>query len=142
MAVTWQHLTASGLVECRVLAGENDILKATRSAVGVQRLPNLEIFRVPGVLTPGQLDDAAVAWAAQFKPEVIFCALQVNVRHARRIARRSGAPILLHVESWLDSTLMPRRRYLGIQALRPIVARALRAWYRRQVQAVAVSNPR
>jgi glycosyltransferase involved in cell wall biosynthesis len=141
MAVTWQHLTAAGLVECRVLAGENDILKATRSAVGVQRLPNLEIFRVPGVLTPGQLDDAAVAWAADFKPDVIFCALQVNVRHARRIARRCGAPILLHVETWLDSTLMARRQHLGIQALRPIVASARRVWYRRQVKAVAFSNP-
>ena len=141
MAVTWQHLTAAGLVECRVLAGENDILKATRSALGVQRLPNLEIFRVPGVLGPGQLDDAAVAWAADFKPDVIFCALQVNVRHARRIARRCGAPILLHVETWLDSTLMARRQYLGIQALRPIVAGARRVWYRRQVKAVAFSNP-
>jgi glycosyltransferase involved in cell wall biosynthesis len=141
MAVTWQHLAAAGHVECRVLAGENDILKATRSAVGVQRLPNLEIFRVPGVLAPGQLDDGAVAWAADFKPDVIFCALQVNVRHARRIARRCGAPILLHVETWLDSTLMARRQYLGIQALRPIVASARRIWYRRQVEAVAFSNP-
>ena len=46
MAVTWQRLTAAGLVECRVLAGENDILRATRSPVGVQRLPNLEIQRL------------------------------------------------------------------------------------------------
>jgi glycosyltransferase involved in cell wall biosynthesis len=141
MAVTWQRLTAAGLIECRVLAGANDILKATRSAVGVEHLPNLEIFRVPGVLAPGQLDDAAVAWAAEFKPDVIFCALQVNVRHARRIARRCGAPILLHVETWLDSTLMARRQYLGLQALRPIVASARRVWYRRQVKAVAFSNP-
>src|SRR5439155_969715 len=64
MAVTWQHLTAAGLVECRVVAGENDILRATRSGAGLQRLPNLEIFRVPGLLAPGQVDDAAVAWAA------------------------------------------------------------------------------
>jgi glycosyltransferase involved in cell wall biosynthesis len=139
--VTWQRLTAAGLIECRVLAGANDLLKATRSALGVQRLPNLEIFRVPGVLAPGQLDDAAVAWAAELKPDVIFCALQVNVRHARRIARRSRAPILLHVETWLDSTLMARRQYLGLQALRPIVASARRLWYRRQVKAVAFSNP-
>jgi glycosyltransferase involved in cell wall biosynthesis len=141
MAIAWERLAGAGLVECRVLAGENDILKATRSAVGVQRLPNLEIFRVPGVLAPGQLDDAAVAWAADFKPDVIFCALQVNVWHAGRIAQRCGAPILLHVETWLDSTLMARRQYLGIQALRPIVASARRAWYRRQVKAVAFSNP-
>jgi hypothetical protein len=73
--------------------------------------------------------------------DVIFCALQVNVRHARRIARRCGAPILLHVETWLDSTLTARRQYLGIQALRPIVASARRVWYRRQVKAVAFSNP-
>jgi len=141
MAVTWQRLTAAGLVECRVVAGENDILRATRSAVGIQRLPNLEIFRVPGLLAPGQVDDAAVEWAADFKPDVIFCALQLNVRHARRIARRCGAPILLHAEAWLDSTSMQRRLYLGIEPLRPIVASARRAWYRRQVKAVAFSNP-
>jgi glycosyltransferase involved in cell wall biosynthesis len=141
MAVTWQRLTAAGLVECRVLAGENDILRATRSAVGIQRLPNLEIFRVPGLLAPGRVDDAAVAWAADFRPDVIFCALQPNVRHARRIAQRCGAPILLHVEAWLDSTSMQRRLYLGIESLRPIVASARRAWYRRQVKAVAFSNP-
>jgi glycosyltransferase involved in cell wall biosynthesis len=37
---------------------------------------------------------------------------------------------------------MRRRQYLGIQVLRPIVAGALRVWYRRQVKAVAFSNPR
>lgn len=142
MAVAWQRLAATGAVECRVVAGASDILRAAQSAQGVERLPHLELLRVPGVLAPGRLDDAAVEWAAQFTPDVIFCALPVNVRHARRIARRSRAPILLHVETWLDSTLMPRRHYLGIPALRPIVARARRAWYRRQVQAVAVSNPR
>src|SRR5438309_379881 len=84
MAMAWQRLADAGLVECRVLAGADDVLKATRSAAGVQRLPNLEIFRVPGLLAPGQLDDAAAAWAAGFKPDVIFCALQVNLRHARR----------------------------------------------------------
>jgi glycosyltransferase involved in cell wall biosynthesis len=142
MAVTWQRLTDAGLVECRVVAGGDDKLKAARSAQGVQRLPNLEILRVPGLLAPGQLDDAAVQWAAEFKPDAVFCALHLNLGHARRIARRCGAPILLHVETWLDSTLMRRRQYLGIEALRPIVARALRPWYRRQARAVAFSNPR
>jgi glycosyltransferase involved in cell wall biosynthesis len=141
MAVTWQRLTAAGFIECRVVTGENDILRATRSALGVQRLPNLEILRVPGLLAPGQLDDAAVAWAAEFKPDVIFCTLSVNIRNAQRIARRCGAPILLHVEVWLDSTAMQRRLYLGIESLRPIVARARRVWHRRQVEAVAFSNP-
>jgi glycosyltransferase involved in cell wall biosynthesis len=92
-------------------------------------------------LAPGQLDDAAVAWAAEFKPDVIFCTLSVNIRNAQRIARRCGAPILLHVEVWLDSTAMQRRLYLGIESLRPIVARARRVWHRRQVEAVAFSNP-
>lgn len=142
MAMTWQRLADARLVECRVVAGGNDILKAARSAQGVQRLPNLEILRVPGLLAPGQLDDAAVEWAAEFRPDVIFCALNLNIGHARRIARRCGAPILLHVEMWLDSTLMRRRHYLGIDALRPIVARALRLWHRRRVKAVAFSNPR
>jgi hypothetical protein len=59
----------------------------------VQRLPNLEVLRVPGLLIGGHLGDADV----------------VNIGHARRIARRSGAPILLHVETWLDSTVMQSR---------------------------------
>jgi hypothetical protein len=75
----------------------------------VQRLPNLEVLRVPGLLIGGHLGDAAVEWAAEFKPDVVFCALHVNIGHARRIARRSGAPILLHVETWLDSTVMQSR---------------------------------
>src|SRR5438309_9286091 len=87
MAMAWQRLADAGLVECRVLAGADDVLKATRSAAGVQRLPNLEIFRVPGLLAPGQLDDAAAAWAADFKPDVIFCALQVNLRSAKNDIR-------------------------------------------------------
>lgn len=142
MAVAWQRLAATGEAECRVIAGASDVLKNARSAQGVQRLPHLEVLRVPGTLAPGRLDDAAIEWAAQFEPDVIFCALKVNIPHAQRIARRSGARILLYVETWFDSTLMPRRQYLGIPALRPIVARAQRALYRPRVQAVAVSNPR
>jgi len=142
MAMTWQRLTDAGLVECRVVTGKDDRLRAVALAQGVQRLPNLEILRVPGLVAGGQLDDSAVEWAAEFRPDVIFSALHVNIRHARRIARRSPAPILLHAEAWLDSTSMQRRLYLGIEPLRPIVASARRAWYRRQVKAVAFSNPR
>jgi glycosyltransferase involved in cell wall biosynthesis len=142
MAIAWQRLTDAGLVACRVVAGGEDRLKASRSALGVEQLPNLEILRVPGLLAPGRLTDDAVAWAAQFKPEVVFCALPLNVANARRVARRAGAPILLHAETWLDETLMPRRRYLGLRPLRPLVGRALRHWYRRQVEAVAFSDPR
>ena len=141
MAMTWQRLTDAGLVECRVVTGKDDRLRAVALAQGVQRLPNLEILRVPGLVAGGQLDDSAVEWAAEFRPDVIFSALHVNIRHARRIARRSPAPILLHAEAWLDSTSMQRRLYLGIELLRPIVASARRAWYRRQVKAVAFSNP-
>jgi glycosyltransferase involved in cell wall biosynthesis len=142
MAIAWQRLTDAGLVDCRVVAGGEDRLKASSSALGIERLPNLEILRVPGLLAPGQLTEHAVAWAAQFKPDVVFCALQLNVANARRIARRAGAPILLHVETWLDETLMPRRRYLGLRPLRPFIGRALRHWYRRRVSAVAFSDPR
>jgi glycosyltransferase involved in cell wall biosynthesis len=142
MAATWQYLADAGAVSCRVLAGGDDRLKAARSAEGVQRLGNLEILRVPGVLAPGRLDEAAVAWAAQARPDVIFCALQTNLPHARRIARRCGAPIALHVETWLDSTIMQRRLYLGIPPLRPFVARVRRTWARRQVASIAFSNPR
>lgn len=142
MAIAWQRLTDAGLVACRIVAGGEDRLKAARSALGVERLPNLEFMRVPGLLAPGRLTEEALAWAAEFKPHVVFCALQLNVANAKRIARRASAPILLHAETWLDETLMPRRRYLGLKPLRPLVGRALRHWYRRQVRAVAFSDPR
>jgi glycosyltransferase involved in cell wall biosynthesis len=141
MAMAWQRLTDAGLVECRVVTGKDDKLKASASEQGLQRLPNLEVLRVPGLLIGGHLDAAAVEWAAEFKPDVVFCALRLNIGPARRIARRSGVPILLHVETWLDATVMQRRLYLGIEPLRPLVARAIRAWCRRQVDRVAFSDP-
>src|SRR6266404_9678753 len=141
MALTWQQLADAGRVACRVVAGADDRLKAARSPLGVEHLGNLEILRVPGVLAPGTLGEDAVAWAAEFAPEVVFCTLPLNLANARRIARRAHAPILLHAETWLDSAMMARRYYLWIPALRPWVARALRLWYRRQARAVAYSNP-
>src|SRR5437762_1790252 len=125
MALTWQRLADAGRVVCRVLAGADDRLKAAHSPLGVERRGNLEILRVPGVLAPGTLSDDAVAWAAQWRPDVVFCALQLNLANARRIARRARAPVLLHAEAWLDSAMMARRYYLWIPALRPWVARAL-----------------
>ena len=141
MAMAWQRLTDAKLIECRVITGKDDRLKAAASAQGIERLPNLEILRRPGLVAGGQLDDAAVGWAAEFKPDLIFSALQKNIRHARRIAERSPAPILVHAEAWLNSTVMQRRLYLGIEPLRPLVAGAMRAWHRRHVDAVAFSNP-
>ncbi len=141
MAMAWQRLTDAKLVECRVITGKDDRLKAAASAQGVERLPNLEILRRPGLVAGGRLDDAAVEWAAEFRPDVIFSALQKNIRHARRIAQRSPAPILVHAEAWLNSTVMQRRLYLGIEPLRPLVHAAMCAWYRRQVDTVAFSNP-
>src|SRR5258706_41159 len=136
-----QQLGDGGRGGCRVGAGADDRLKAGRSPLGVEHLGNLEILRVPGVLAPGTLGEDAVAWAAEFAPEVVFCTLPLNLANARRIARRAHAPILLHAETWLDSAMMARRYYLWIPALRPWVARALRLWYRRQARAVAYSNP-
>ncbi|HET7365783.1 MAG TPA: glycosyltransferase [Burkholderiales bacterium] len=142
MALTWQRLAQAGRVACRVVAGADDRLKAAHSPLGVERRGNLEILRVPGVLAPGTLGEEAVAWAAEFRPDVVFCTLPLNLVNARRIARRARAPILLHAEAWLDSAMMARRYYLWIPALRPWVARALRFWHRRQARAVAFSNPR
>jgi glycosyltransferase involved in cell wall biosynthesis len=142
MALAWQRLTDAGLVQCRVIAGGDDRLKAARSALGVERLPNLEICRVPGLLAPGRVDDDTIAWAAELEPDLVFSALYTNLRHARRVARLARAPILLHVETWLETAVLQRRLYLGIEPLRPLVATAIRAWARRQAAALAYSNPR
>jgi len=141
MALAWQRLTDAGLVQCRVIAGGDDRLKAARSALGVEGLPNLEICRVPGVLAPGRVDDDTIAWAAELKPDLVFSALYTNLRHARRVARLARAPILLHVETWLETEVLQRRLYLGIEPLRPLVAAAIRAWARRQAATLAYSNP-
>jgi glycosyltransferase involved in cell wall biosynthesis len=142
MALAWQRLTDAGLVQCRVIAGGDDRLKAARSALGVERRPNMEIRRVPGVLAPGRVDDETIAWAAELKPDLVFSALYTNLRHARRVARLAPAPILLHAETWLETPMMQRRLYLGIEPLRPLVASAIRVWTRRQAAALAYSNPR
>jgi len=130
-----------GWCKCRVIAGGDDRLKAARSALGVERLPNLEICRVPGVLAPGRVDDDTIAWAAELKPDLVFSALYTNLRHARRVARLARAPILLHVETWLETEVLQRRLYLGIEPLRPLVAAAIRAWARRQAATLAYSQP-
>jgi glycosyltransferase involved in cell wall biosynthesis len=142
MALAWQRLTDAGLVQCRVIAGGDDRLKAARSALGIERLPNLEICRVPGVLAPGRVEDDTIAWAAALRPDLVFSALYTNLRHARRVARLARAPILLHVETWLETAVLQRRLYLGIEPLRPLVAAAIRMWARRQAAALAYSNPR
>jgi glycosyltransferase involved in cell wall biosynthesis len=142
MALAWQRLTDAGLVQCRVITGGDDRLKAARSALGVERLPNLEIRRVPGLLAPGRVDDDTIAWGAEMQPDLVFSALYTNLGHARRVARRARAPILLHVETWLETAVLQRRLYLGIEPLRPLVAAAIRAWSRRQAAALAYSNPR
>jgi glycosyltransferase involved in cell wall biosynthesis len=142
MALAWQRLTDAGLVQCRVIAGGDDRLKAARSALGVERLPNLEIRRVPGVLAPGRVDGDTIAWAAELEPDLVFSALYTNLRHARHVARLARAPILLHVERWLEAPVLQRRLYLGIEPLRPLVATAIRVWARRQAAALAYSNPR
>jgi len=142
MALAWQRLTDAGLVQCRVIAGGDDRLKATRSALGVERLPNLEIRRVPGLLAPGRVDDATITWAGELQPELVFSALHTSLGHARRVARFARAPILLHVETWLETAVLQRRLYLGIEPLRPLVAAAIRLWARRQAATLAYSNPR
>jgi glycosyltransferase involved in cell wall biosynthesis len=141
-AMVWQRLTQSGEVQCRVIAGGSDKLKGLQSAEGIEHLPNMDIRRVAGLLAPGQVDDEAVEWAASFQPDLIFCTLQMNLRHAERIARRCGAPILLHCEFWDDPIILKRRQYLGIPALQPLVGKLLQFWYRSRVAAVAFSNPR
>lgn len=142
LAMMWKELTDRGLVELRVVTGGGDALKNVSTALGVERLPNMEILRVPGTLAPGRIGDDAVAWAAEFGPALVIGQLQMNLPHARRIAARCGAKVLLHAEFWLDPAALKRRQYGGVEPLAPLASGLWRLAYRRGVKAVMYSNPR
>lgn len=143
-AMVWKSLTDAGRVECAVLTGGSDVLKGVHGQSRSESHPGLEIRRIEGLLYPGHGDvsDADIEWAAAQKPDVIYCSIQPNLQVARRIAAATKVPIQLHCEYWLDDIIVPRRFYLGVPALRPLVGSTLRGYYRRGVTAIAVSNPK
>ncbi|NDV13143.1 glycosyltransferase family protein [Crenobacter caeni] len=143
MAMVWQQLCQSGQVKCTVFASRKDRLKGHVAALEHERGKNLEVFRLDAPLTSQAAIDRMLASADRERPDLIFCATSLNMHAARQVRQRFSVPILLHDEFLSDEQLpLPRRQYLGVEALRPLAI-----WLRaRRVMAgtdgMACSNPK
>lgn len=140
MAIAWKALADAGDVSCRVICGSRDELKGLDNATLSVDDGLLSIRRVPGSLHQHAGSAAMVEWAVQFKPDVIFCANQDNVRLGNLLRRHCGAPVVVHTEYWFEDKWRRRREFLGLTALRPLAGRLLR-WQVRAVDKVLISNP-
>ncbi len=141
MAIAWKALADAGDVSCRVICGSRDELKGLDNATLSVDDGLLSIRRVPGSLHQHAGSAAMVEWAVQFKPDVIFCANQDNVRLGNLLRRHCGAPVVVHTEYWFEDKWRRRREFLGLTALRPLAGRLLRWRVARAVDKVLISNP-
>ncbi|MHB1084270.1 MAG: glycosyltransferase [Thiobacillus sp.] len=142
MAMVWRQLCQVDRVRCTVVAGAVDKLKGQASAIRVENLPNLEIHRIPAAPASAEGQALIAALARKLKPDVIFCAVSHNMPAALEAQKAAFAPIVLHTEYFLDDTMgLPRRAYLGLQWLRPLVHRRFRQQLQRQSQLILCSNP-
>ncbi len=139
MAMVWQHLAASGAVDCAVVARTRDALKDFESASSVEARPNLTIRRFPEV----RASDDLLAFARSVNPDLIFCAVAHNLPVARAVARVVHKPIVLHTEFFLDDGYLIRRRYhLGSRLLCRMEANAFRRHLVRSTRIILSSDPR
>jgi glycosyltransferase involved in cell wall biosynthesis len=140
MAIAWRTLCEREALECTVLAGVNSPLKGQSSEVKHEQYANLSIHRFPA---PLQTTKDVLSVAQQVKPNLIFCAVAINMRVALAIQETTCAPIVLHNEYFLDDTMMVRRRhYLGINLLRAIESAVYRGWLARRTALILSSNPK
>ena len=145
MAMVWEQLASAGRISMRLIAGGNDKLKGLGHAQRDEAFPNLVIRRV-GNLVPQRgvpsdpVSDEDVAWAAEFRPDVIFISMAFELDVARRIAARCGAPIVLHLEFWFDNRWLNRSEYL-LRPLRRFAGNLKRARLLRRADHVIASHP-
>lgn len=138
MAMVWERFCAREGNSCLVFAGARDVLKGYRSATMKEESGSLTVHRTPALrATPENL-----ALAATFRPDLIYCAVTENLRFARAVRRRTGAPLVLHTEFFLDDVTFLRRRYHGgIPPLRRIAGVIGRTVLHQRCDAIIVSNP-
>jgi len=68
-----------------------------------------------------------ISFARQSGPDLVFCAVDINLPLALQLAKMLDRPVMLHTEYFLDDVMIVRRRsYLGLPLLRPLAARAHR----------------
>jgi len=138
MAMLWEHLGDTRELDCLVLASSKDVLKAHESSEGVEQRGRLSIHRFPALRPAPDILDLGES----FRPDMIFCAVTENLLLARAIRRRTGAPIVLHNEYFLDDLTFLRKRYHGgIPPVRAIAGRVGRMYLHRTCASILVSNP-
>ncbi len=138
MAMLWEHLCATHDVECAVLAGSHDVLKAHESGETTESRGRLSIYRFPRF----SADREVLERGSAFRPDIIYCAVTENMPIARALRRRTGAPVILHNEYFLDDLVFLRRRYHGgIPLLRSVTGWAGRTYLHASCSAILVSNP-
>lgn len=138
MAMLWERLCATREAECTVLAGAQDILKAHEAAETVESYGRLTVERFPRLRATADILERGCAC----KPEVIYCAVTENIPLAKALHERTGAPIVLHNEYFLDDLTFLRKRYhAGIPAVRSAASRIGRAYLHGTCSVVIISNP-
>ena len=138
MAMVWDHLCTHADVSCMVFAGTRDTLKGFQSATMTEEKGSLRVHR----LQPLHASPEILAMAEAFRPDVIYCAVTENLRFARALRRRTGAPIVLHTEFFLDDLTFLRKRYhAGFPPLRTFAGAIGRTVLHRMCDAIIVSNP-
>ncbi len=138
MASVWSTLAKSGRVHCTVVARRHDVLKGFDSDSTEEHEENLSIRRFGAVRIGEEL--RAIARAAN--PDLIFCAVALNLPVARDLARAVRKPIVLHTEYFLDDAYLVRRRFhFGIAVLRHAEAEIYRHRLIRSASMVLSSDP-
>ncbi|TIC85331.1 glycosyltransferase family protein [Crenobacter intestini] len=143
MAMVWQLLCQSGQVKCSVFASRKDRLKGHVAALDHESSENLEVFRLDASLVSQESIDKMIAVAEQERPDLIFCATSPILDAAQQIRQRLSVPVLVHDEFLSDRHLaLPRRQYLGIEALRPFAVQRRARRLLMEIDAMVCSNPK
>jgi glycosyltransferase involved in cell wall biosynthesis len=138
MAMVWGHLCRLGRVQLSVVALQASRLKAHVSPEVSEDFSNLKIRRYPSL----RLSEPVISFARQSEPDLIFCAVDINLPLALQLAKMLDRPVMLHTEYFFDDVMIVRRRrYLGLPFLRPLAAQAHRERLLRQTVRILTSDP-
>ncbi len=140
LAMAWKVAVERSSLDVRVICSSGDVLKGGRNALKVEQHERLDIRRFEQDVTRGLADDATMAWAQEWRPEVIVCGFPcATLGHALR--RLTGARFVLHTENWFDDRVLPRKLYLGLKPIRPLSGWVRREWLSRSTDAVMIADP-
>lgn len=142
MAMVWQRLCQTGLVDCTVVASRTDRLKAHESSADTEKYPQLSIHRLRDQIGSHHSHQEIVSTARAYHPDWIFCEIPDYLPTALTVKKQTGARIMVRTDYFLDDTIGLRRRwYLGQRWLRPYVFRFYRRLLASRSDVVLSSNP-